>query len=82
MLLLPIGQTVYYSFTNYTILNSPSWIGLDNYGSLLHDQFFQSAVANTAYLMLVGVPARSVAVLKTKVLSCAGVGNAPACVWA
>lgn len=59
-LLYPAVASLYYSFTNYTILNSPRWIGLNNYTALLHDQFFQAAVGNTAYLMLIGVPASTV----------------------
>jgi multiple sugar transport system permease protein len=55
-LLYPAVASLYYSFTNYTILNTPTWIGPANYGSLLHDQFFQAAVGNTVYLMLIGVP--------------------------
>ncbi len=55
-LLYPALASFYYSFTNYTIVNAPHWIGLDNYRNLVNDQFFQSAVGNTAYLLLVGVP--------------------------
>ena len=57
----------YYSFTHYSLLKSPHWIGLDNYRNLFSDQFFiqydsldhflQSAVGNTLYLMVIGVPA-------------------------
>src|SRR5438105_2576670 len=59
-LLYPALASFYYSFTDYTILNAPHWIGLDNYRHLLGDQFFQDAVGNTAYIMLVGVPVSTV----------------------
>ena len=35
MLLLPIGQTVYYSFTNWDGFSS-KWIGTANYSHLFH----------------------------------------------
>ncbi len=59
-LLYPAVASFYYSFTDYTILNAPRWSGLSNYSALVHDQFFQSAVFNTAYIMLIGVPLSTV----------------------
>ncbi|HZS87571.1 MAG TPA: sugar ABC transporter permease [Chloroflexota bacterium] len=56
-LLYPAAASFYYSFTRYNIINTPRWIGLANYQNLLGDQFFIAAVGNTAYIMLIGVPA-------------------------
>jgi multiple sugar transport system permease protein len=66
-LLYPAVATFYYSFTRYPLFKSPRWIGLDNYRNLFSDQFFiqvdsldhflQSAVGNTLYLTVIGVPA-------------------------
>src|SRR5947199_64649 len=35
--LYPILAVIYYSFTDYNIINPPIWVGLDNYGKLLAD---------------------------------------------
>ena len=66
-LLYPALASFYYSFTRYSLFKAPRWIGLDNYRNLFGDQFFiqydslghflQSAVGNTLYLMVIGVPA-------------------------
>lgn len=55
-LLYPAAASFYYSFTNYNLLNPPHLIGFANYINLFKDQFFQAAVGNTLYLMVIGVP--------------------------
>jgi ABC-type sugar transport system permease subunit len=54
MLLLPIGQTVYYSFTNWDGFSS-KWIGTANYSHLFHDSEFIRVVENNA-LMVLAIP--------------------------
>jgi ABC-type sugar transport system permease subunit len=51
MLLLPIGQTVYYSFTNWDGFSS-KWIGTANYSHLFHDSEFIRVVENNAAMVL------------------------------
>jgi ABC-type sugar transport system permease subunit len=51
MLLLPIGQTVYYSFTNWDGFSS-NWIGIANYSHLFHDSEFIRVVENNAVMVL------------------------------
>jgi ABC-type sugar transport system permease subunit len=51
MLLLPIGQTVYYSFTNWDGFSS-KWIGAANYSHLFHDSEFIRVVENNAVMVL------------------------------
>jgi multiple sugar transport system permease protein len=51
MLLLPIGQTVYYSFTNWDGFSS-KWIGVANYSHLFHDSEFIRVVENNAVMVL------------------------------
>ena len=36
----PIAAVVYYSFTDYSIVTPPVWIGLKNYEHLFQDQIF------------------------------------------
>ena len=51
LLLLPIGQTVYYSFTNWDGFSS-KWIGTANYSHLFHDSEFIRVVENNAVMVL------------------------------
>ena len=48
--------SLYYSFTNFKILQVPRWVGLDNYAALLNDPLFWKSLSNTLYLTVVGVP--------------------------
>jgi len=52
----PFLMSLYYSFTFYPILESPTWIGLANYRNLVTDGRFVSALYNTAYYALFAVP--------------------------
>jgi multiple sugar transport system permease protein len=59
--LLPIVASLLLSFTDFGIsdLRDPlgaSFIGLDNYSELVHDDVFWKSVKNTAYFVIVGVP--------------------------
>src|SRR3954466_2779857 len=58
---LPIVASLVLSFTDFGIsdLRDPlgaSFIGLDNYSQLVHDDVFWKSVRNTAYFVIVGVP--------------------------
>ena len=52
----PILVSLYYSFTEFNLFQSPRWVGLDNYATLLKDPKFLGSVFNTAYLAVIGVP--------------------------
>ncbi len=54
--LYPALASLYYSFTNFKILQTPRWVGLDNYTTILKDPLFWKSLSNTAFLTLVGVP--------------------------
>ncbi len=55
--ILPIGAAIYYSFTKYSVLQSPEWIGLGNYHEMFFvDELFWKAVYNTLYFALFSVP--------------------------
>ena len=55
--LLPIGAAVYYSFTDYSVLQAPQWIGLGNYNEMFYiDELFWVAIYNTLYYCLFAVP--------------------------
>ena len=51
LLVLPMLQTLYYSFTSWDGLSS-TWIGLDNYQRLFGDSTFWRVVLNNVFLLL------------------------------
>jgi multiple sugar transport system permease protein len=53
----PILAAFYFSFTEYPILGSPEWVGLQNYQTLLtDDKLFWVSLYNTAFYVLFSVP--------------------------
>jgi len=52
-ILYPIIAVVYYSFTDYSIVTPPVWVGLRNYQQLLHDEVFWQALKNSFIYLLV-----------------------------
>lgn len=59
----PIAALVYFSFTDYDAVTSPSWVGLDNFQRLLHDDLFWSSMWHTVYFTLLYVPAQTAVAL-------------------
>ncbi len=47
-LLAPLCMSLYVSFTNYSLLEPPVSVGLDNYEAMAHDPLFWKSVRNTA----------------------------------
>ena len=57
----PTLATFYLSFTDYNIVQPPSWAGLDNYRTMLfEDPAFWTAVRNSAVYSLISVPLKLV----------------------
>lgn len=54
--LYPVALSLYYSFTNFNILQPPHWIGLQNFSTMFHDHLFWTSVYNTLYITVIGVP--------------------------
>jgi len=59
---LPVAAALLLGFTDFDIyaladLANLRWVGLDNYAHLLRDPAFHKALRNTAYFVVVGVPA-------------------------
>jgi multiple sugar transport system permease protein len=52
----PMVASLYYSFTDFNILQSPEWTGLDNYREVFSDGRFYKSLVNTSYLTFIGVP--------------------------
>lgn len=55
-LLYPILASFFYSFTNYSILREPKFIGIDNYRELAGDKVFIQSMGNTLYYVVGAVP--------------------------
>jgi trehalose/maltose transport system permease protein len=56
--LYPLGQTIYYSFTDQQFLagiEPTHWVGLENYKDLIHDTLFRDAVVLTVKFTLITV---------------------------
>ncbi|GAB2542508.1 carbohydrate ABC transporter permease [Gracilibacillus alcaliphilus] len=53
---IPMGASLYFSFTNYDMFSAPTWIGLDNYTQLFSDEKWLESVRVTLIYVLIGVP--------------------------
>ena len=54
----PSLASLFYSFTTFNTLQPPVWVGLDNFVTLFTaDSLFWTAVENTLYFTVIGVPA-------------------------
>lgn len=55
--LVPLALSLYYSFTDFSLLQPPVWTGAHNYRDLLSDDTFWLAVRNTIKYALIALPA-------------------------
>ncbi len=55
---LPVISALLMSFTEYNVLTSPKWIGLENYKRLFSDRDFAQGLKNTLYYALGTMPAK------------------------
>jgi multiple sugar transport system permease protein len=68
-ILYPALASLYYSFTNYDLLSTPSFVGLDNYRIMFtKDPQFWQAMRNTIWMICVGVPLSMLVALGTAML--------------
>lgn len=55
----PMGASFYQSFTKFNLIESPEWIGLDNYKRMFfEDPDFWQALQNTIWISAVSIPLR------------------------
>jgi len=57
---LPIFMSGYFSFTNYNVMNSPTFAGLDNYVKVFQDAYVADAIKNTLLYVLITVPIQTI----------------------
>lgn len=54
-LYVPMIYSAYWSFTNYSGIGTPHWVGLANYTTLAHSTRFRQAFTNTALFVLMSM---------------------------
>lgn len=61
--------SLFYSFTKYTLLDTPSWVGIDNYKRILFDdETFTKSIIVTFQFVFVAVPAKIIFALLVAML--------------
>ena len=66
--IIPVGMSIYLSFTNYSGFGFPKWIGLDNYRYTINDDLSRKALVNTIYFAVGSVSLNTVLALLLAVL--------------
>ncbi|MCL2400549.1 MAG: sugar ABC transporter permease [Defluviitaleaceae bacterium] len=56
----PMALSFYYSFTEFDMLSTPTWVGLDNYVRMMNDRRFTGSVRVTFRFVFLSVPVRLV----------------------
>jgi multiple sugar transport system permease protein len=59
----PMLASLYLSFTNYSLIQAPSFVGLDNYARMFSDPRLHKSLAVTFTYVIVGVPLQLIAAL-------------------
>ncbi|WP_022872752.1 carbohydrate ABC transporter permease [Nesterenkonia alba] len=66
--LIPMTATLYLAFTNYNLLQSPEWIGMDNLSRMVSDSRLHNSLEVTFTYVFVGVPLQLVVSLAVAML--------------
>ena len=66
--IIPVLASLYLSFTDYNMLLTPNWIGLENYTKLFSDMRFQKSMSVTVKYVILGVPIKLICALLIAVL--------------
>ena len=64
----PMFASLYLSFTNYSLIQAPEFIGLDNYVRMFNDPRLHKSIAVTFIYVIVGVPAQLIVALAIAML--------------
>jgi len=67
-LVVPMGISLYYSFTDFNILRAPGFVGLANYRRMLTDGLLRQSLGATFYFAFASVPLRLVFALAIAML--------------
>ena len=53
----PMAASIYFSFSDYSVLSSAKWVGLANFATIFgRDRLFRLSLYNTAYYVFISVP--------------------------
>ncbi|WP_099468585.1 carbohydrate ABC transporter permease [Konateibacter massiliensis] len=67
--LYPLGASLYYSFTEYSITNTPTFVGLKNYTTIFtEDPLFYISLGNTMKYVFMSLPMKILAALIVAVI--------------
>ena len=64
----PMFASLYLSFTNYSLIQAPEFIGLDNYVRMFNDPRLHKSLSVTFIYVIVGVPAQLIVALAVAML--------------
>ncbi|NUT38044.1 MAG: sugar ABC transporter permease [Hamadaea sp.] len=59
----PAARGIWYSVTDYTMLNTPTYVGLENYSKLVHDEQFWNSLLVTAWYVVLNIGSQTVLAL-------------------
>jgi multiple sugar transport system permease protein len=65
----PVAAALYYSFTEFNIIQTPVWVGLGNFADMARDELFWTSLYNTAYYALFHIPLVMAAALGAALLT-------------
>ena len=71
--LYPAGAALVYSFTDYSTLQPPVWVGTENYRALADDELFYRSLANTGFYVGLLLPILLIVSLGAAILLSTGV---------
>lgn len=54
--IFPILASLYYSFTEFNAIQTPRWVGMDNFIAMVKDTIFWTAAYNTLWFAVVSIP--------------------------
>lgn len=67
--LWPMAMSLYYSFTDYSLLKAPEWAGLSNYSKILfNDKLFRTSLTVTLLFVVISVPMKLISALLVAML--------------
>ena len=64
----PMLASLYLSFTNYSLIQAPEWVGLDNYIRMFSDPRLLKSISVTFIYVIVGVPLQLIVALAIAML--------------
>lgn len=67
-IVIPVALSLYFSFCDYSLLQSPVYIGTANYRELLHDPVFWKGLTNTIWYAALALPAGLIVALALALL--------------